>query len=129
MSNYKSLSNSNPNSNKSKIELEIITDDNINLSLLNSYELYFYNYYKSGKITNENDFYLIIENKNCSIYFATYVLSTIQKLDIGELYRLLSRSRNLTIQDIKKIPINIVNEYNVMCFISHYANLYYCDII
>ena len=113
----------------SKSELEIITDYNIDLLLLNNYELYIYNRHKSGKVIEICDIYFIIGNKNCSLYFATYLLSTIFKYDIDKLYENLLNSKNLTIQDIKKIPIDIINDENNILIVSHNANLYYCDIV
>ena len=112
-----------------KLELEIITDHNIDESRLNTYESYILNYYRSGKKITKYDKVSIINNKNCSVYFAKYVISTIFKISGKKFYEHLTYSQNLTIEDIKKIPTNIVNFYYNIREISTNADLYYHDII
>ena len=114
-----------------KEKLKIVTDDNIDLVLLNNYELYIYNYYKPIKNIdiNKDNIIDIIKNKNCSLYFATYLLLKIIKYDTIKLYKNLILSPNLTIQDIKKLPINFINDSENIENISMMANLYYNDII
>ena len=81
---------------KTTSKLEIITEDTINLLLLNDYERFIYNYYMSGG-SEKLDKYekSIINNNNCSLYFATYFLSTIKKYNIDKIYDYLSLSKYL----------------------------------